>query len=313
DGWAQETFVDPVKAATHADFRFQGEYAGEIRTDEGPVRVGVQVIARGEGRFDLVAYRGGLPGDGWDGKTRIRGKGRRDGEKVESEAEAGEGGSSTIEGGRMTIRAPDGEVVGTIPKVERKSPTLGKEPPRAAHILFDGSSTWRFKDGRKTEDGLLEQGAVTHERFGDGTLHIEFRTPFRPGARGQDRGNSGVYLQGRYEVQVLDSFGLEPKHDDCGGIYEIAAPQVPMCFPPLSWQTYDIEFREARFDSAGQVVEPARMTVWHNGVLVHENVPVERATRAALIGEVKPEPGPLYLQDHGNPVRYRNIWFLPAR
>jgi hypothetical protein len=140
-------------------------------------------------------------------------------------------------------------------------------------------------------------------------LHIEFMLPFMPKAQGQARGNSGVYLQGRYEVQVLDSFGLEGKDNECGGIYEVKAPDANMCYPPLVWQTYDIKFTAARFDAAGKKTANARMTVFHNGTKIHDNVEVPKATRAAPNAE-GPEPGFLHLQDHGCPVRYRNIWIL---
>ena len=119
-------------------------------------------------------------------------------------------------------------------------------------------------------------------------------------------------MQGRYEVQILDSFGLEGKHNECAGIYEVKAPSVNMCFPPLSWQTYDVEFTAPRFDENGKKTSNARMTVRHNGVLVHENVEVPGPTRAAPNKEGS-EPGPIFLQDHGNPIRFRNVWVLEKK
>jgi hypothetical protein len=108
---------------------------------------------------------------------------------------------------------------------------------------------------------------------------------------------------------MLDSFGLEGKNNECGGLYEIRDPDVNMCFPPLQWQTYDIQFSAAKFDENGNKTENARMTVRHNGVVVHEDVEVPRATRAAPLPE-GPAPGFLHLQDHGSPVRFRNIWVV---
>ena len=145
----------------------------------------------------------------------------------------------------------------------------------------------------------------------DHTLHIEFRTPFMPKARGQGRGNSGVYLQGRYECQVLDSFGLEGENNECGGIYTVAEPIVNMCFPPLAWQTYDIDFTAAKYDADGKKIENARVTIKHNGVLIHDNVELRSPPPAT-----SPEgPGPeaCIMQDHGNPVAFRNIWVVEKK
>ena len=130
------------------------------------------------------------------------------------------------------------------------------------------------------------------------------------GKTGQARANSGVYLHGRYEVQVLDSYGLESKYDDCGAIYEIARPVVNACRKPGLWQTYDIVFRAPRLDAEGKMAEAPRLTVLHNGVAVQSNVTVPRPTRAGIAADM-PATGPLMLQDHGNPVRYRNIWIRP--
>ena len=130
-----------------------------------------------------------------------------------------------------------------------------------------------------------------------------------PTARGQARGNSGVYLQGRYEVQVLDSFGLAGEDNECGGIYQVSRPRVNMTLPPLQWQTYDIDFTAARFDSAGEKTANARLTVRHNGVLIHDDLELPGTTGG---GDPEgPEPGALHLQDHWNPVFYRNVWVLP--
>lgn len=292
------------------DFKVQGEYVGEVLDDDGnPVRVGVQVIALGHGKFDAVAYPGGLPGDGWNGREKIRATGEtRDDGATYFESDRGRG---VIREGVLTVLSKDGRKLGELKHIVRKSPTLGQKPPGGAVVLFDGTSAENFINGR-IDNGLLMQGCTSKRKFRDHKLHLEFLLSFMPEARGQARANSGVYLQGRYEVQVLDSFGLEGRSNECGAIYGIKAPDVNMCFPPLSWQTYDVEFTAPRFDENGKKIADARMTVWHNGVLIHKDVVVPRTTTAAPVKE-GPEPGPLYLQDHGNPIRFRNIWVVEKR
>ena len=144
-------------------------------------------------------------------------------------------------------------------------------------------------------------------KFGDHKMHLEFCTPFMPKEKGQARGNSGVYVQSRYEVQVLDSFGLEGKDNECGGIYSINKPKLNMCYPPKTWQTYDIEFKTAKYNG-DKKVENARITVKHNGVTIHDDQELAHDTP----GRHKEGPGPdaLFLQDHGNPVLFRNIWVV---
>jgi hypothetical protein len=140
-------------------------------------------------------------------------------------------------------------------------------------------------------------------------LHLEFQIPFMPDSREQWRGNSGVYIQGRYEVQVLDSFGRPAGDTDCGAVYEAMPPRINMSYPPLQWQTYDIEFRAARFTEDGERVKKARVTVRHNGVVIHDDVAIDGPTgRGDPEG---PDPRPLLLQDHWDPVFYRNVWLLP--
>ena len=203
----------------------------------------------------------------------------------------------------------DSKQVGELKKVERQSPTLGAQPPPSAIVLFDGSTPDHFENGKLIEGNLLgATGCVSKQQFGDHSLHIEFRTPFMPLSRGQARGNSGVYVQGRYEVQVLDSFGLDGKDNECGGIYKASEPAVNMCYPPLAWQTYDIDFTAARFNDAGKKTENARISIKHNGVVIHDKLELKSGTPG-----YKPEgPGKLglFLQNHGNPVAFRNIWVV---
>ena len=235
-----------------------------------------------------------------------------------------------IEGGRFTGTF-HGRKTGSfaMEKVVRLSRTLGAKPPAGAIVLFNGKNfnEWKHTGKKPGADSVqwkptggameVKRGSgsiITRKEFADVKLHLEFRTPFMPDARGQGRGNSGVYLQGRYEVQVLDSYGLEGRDNECGGIYSVAPPLVNMCAPPTQWQTYDITFRAPRFDSTGKKKQDAYMTVIHNGVKIHNNVKVSKATTAAPGGEAG-QRGGIYLQDHGNRVQYRNIWLveLPAK
>ncbi len=299
-------YTDPNHA--DADFVFQGEYVGNLTLPQGDTKYGVQIVALGQGAFRAVGYWGGLPGAGWDGSERRAVEGQR---KDDSVVFATDQVTVTLRDGTVTITGQDGNQIGRLKKTVRRSPTLGKKPPAGALVLFNGTNTDAWEPGRMTPDGLLMEGATSKEKLQDQTVHLEFRLPYQPEDRGQGRGNSGVYLQGRYEVQMLDSFGLEGKDNECGGIYTIKAPDVNMCFPPLSWQTYDIEFTAARYDARGKCTATPKFTVRHNGVLIHDKVqlPTNRSTRAAPV-KPGPEPGPLFLQNHGCPVRYKNIWVL---
>jgi len=304
------TYTDPAKV--DADYAVQGEYVGSIKTDDGEEKLGVQVIALGKGEFAAVSYTGGLPGDGWDRKEppmRIKEHGKRnDNGDVVFDAEQGRG---VIKNGVLTITVAGGKGKGQLKRVQRKSKTLNAKPPRGAVVLFDGKGVDKWKPGKMTGENLLEQGATSIPKFGDHTLHIEFRTPYKPLGRSQGRGNSGVYVQGKYEVQVLDSFGLEGKMNECGGIYSVKDTDFNMCFPPLTWQTYDIDYTAAKYDAAGKLTSSPKMTVRHNGVVIHKDVelPGNRNTTAAPV-KAGPSKGPVYLQNHGNPVRYRNIWVV---
>jgi hypothetical protein len=201
------------------------------------------------------------------------------------------------------------ESFGELKKVERKSKTLGAKPPKDAVVLFDGSNTDEWENAKLVDGKLLgATNTASKKKFGDHSLHIEFRTPFMPEARGQGRGNSGVYVQGRYECQVLDSFGLEGEDNECGGIYSIAKPALNMCYPPLAWQTYDIDFTAARYDESGKKTKNARVTIKHNGVTIHDNLELTHGTPGR--DPEGPGPGAIFLQDHGNPVVFRNIWVV---
>lgn len=230
-----------------------------------------------------------------------------------------QGGPLRLTGGKWRAVSDGGVIqgqsVGMIPmqfslgRVQRESPTLGAPPPEGAIVLFDGTGfdEWERR-GRGSgpilwtleEDGAMMVAPQTHNIqtrrvLRDFDLHIEWRSPYSPGNPHQFYGNSGVFFPGDHEIQVLNSYGSEGLINEAGGVYFIAPPLVNASYPPLSWQTYDVEFR-AETDDA-----PSRITVRHNGVLVQDNLELPRTGA---------REGRLWLQDHHNQVQYRNIWIV---
>lgn len=305
-----KAWTDPeVALREDPDFAVQGEY-----TDGGKdAKIGAQVVALGDGNFDAYLLGGGLPGAGWrrgDSRTLLRGV--REGNVIRFAGDTAEP-SAVIRDGKMVLTGENGKTTELV-RIERTSPTLGAEPPSGAVVLFDGTTADSWEKG-KTENGhLLATGCTSKRMFADYRLHLEFRTPYMPTARGQQRGNSGIYHSGRWETQILDSFGLEGNAGECGGIYSVAKPDLNMCLPPLSWQTYDVEFTAAKFDASGTRTAWPRITVRLNGVIVHKDLELPKDfTPAAPITSALTNPeGPVFLQDHGNPVVFRNIWIVPG-
>ena len=298
--------LDPLQA--DEDYAYQGEFISNA-IDRGIADglTGLHVIALGDGQFDAVCYDGGLPGAGWNRLSdQSKYHGKRDGDHAVLN---GDEGSIEITPDSAVIKNSDGETVDRLRRIHRLSPTLGTRPPYGAVVLFDGQSTDNLDGAKVTDDGLLLAGVTTKMPVQNFRLHLEFRTPYKPKARGQGRGNSGVYIQRRYELQVLDSFGLEGVHNECGGLYRQRQPNVNMCFPPLRWQTYDIYFTAARFDADGKKTDNAKITAYHNGFPIHDGYELKNKTGAGR--KEGPEPLPIYLQDHGNPVTFRNYWIVP--
>lgn len=320
-------WTDAADETLPADYKVQGEYVG---AGSNGTAFGAQIIALGNGAFQAVLLPGGLPGDGWDGKQKIL-------------LDGNSGAFMTAKGDRKYLAGPadqfsatskfppegqkestaelkDGTLKGFIDggqsyelkRVERKSPTLGAKPPEGAIVLFDGTNTNEWTKGRlDSEKGILNTDGgdiLTKRKFNNYTLHIEFMLPYRPDARSQGRGNSGLYHVDHYETQVLDSFGLDGKNNECGGIYTKAEPKVNMCYPPLQWQTYDAEFTNSVAEN-GKKTKNARLTLRHNGVVIHDNLEINGPTGGSR-NEPEGTPGPIKLQGHGNPLQYRNIWIV---
>ena len=308
----KKEWIDPAEAAKVLDYQIQGEYVGDFIEDGEKTKIGLQIIALGDGKFHAVSFTGGLPGAGWkrgDKTEAVEGT-LNDRGQVVFKLEDDEGTAiATIKDGKL-IAAEGDKLIAKLEKVNRQSETIGMKPPKGAAVLFDGTakSAENWTRGQIVLGNLLRHDVESKAKFQDHSLHLEFRTPFMPFARGQGRGNSGMYVHGRYECQILDSFGLEGKNNECGGIYSIAEPIVNMALPPLVWQTYDVDFTAARYDDAGKKIKNARVTIKHNGVVIHDDLELTHGTPGKL--PEGPEPGILYLQGHGNPVVFRNVWVL---
>ncbi len=298
-----QTWTDPATAQREdPDFAIQGEYRNET--------MGAQVVALGGGKFDVYLLEDGLPGAGWEpGKSRLHLKSENN-----HFADAATQTTAKLEYGRLAVTKADG-TQHALTRIERQSPTLNAKPPAGAVVLFDGTSADAWENAKMESSLLWANASTTKQRFGSYTLHLEFRTPYKPHARGQKRGNSGVYHSGRWETQILDSFGLDGRDNECGGIYSISKPRLNMCLPPLDWQTYDVEFTDAKFDETGKRTTWPRITVKLNGVVVHENRELAKdfTTSAPMSTPLSAPEGPIHLQNHGNPVVFRNIWIVPGQ
>ena len=218
--------------------------------------------------------------------------------------------------------------------VIRQSPRVGASAPRGAFVLFDGSGfgQWEVhgKAGPATQvvwehvDDFMRvapmdpetragHSLVTKRAFKDFRLHLEFRLPLMADKSGQARANGGVTFEDAnwYELQILDSYGLEGLDNECGGIYKVAAPAVNMCRPPLMWQTYDVDYHAPRYDEAGNRIQPGRISVNHNGKQIHNNVELPDSEKAEQRRKADPKSvtaGRIILHYHKDPVEYRNIW-----
>lgn len=280
-----------LAAKEFAGFAFIGEY---IKAEQA-----LQVTPS-EGRFYLSIYQGGLPGSGWDGGPVTHEWCELDAMEARLQASA---------------------------KVDRSKSVVGKTPPAGAIVLFDGSNVDQWKNA-KVENGVLKAGAATMRKFQDFTLYLEFQIPLKPEPpiSHPHRGNSGVFAVGAYEVQIADTFGLDPdpkawtdidmlKPVDtwCGSVYGIRAADLNMCLPPLAWQSMEIDFTAARFKD-GAKVSNAMISVIQNGVKVHDNISLPEGTGGGPSGpRDEVAEGPITLQNHGNPNRFRNIWIMPKQ
>ncbi len=321
-------------AAAQEPDRVQGNWDGKFTQKAWKDKpVSAKLIAQGKGGYRAILCW--TSEDGKDLEVPMMGTLEKGALEFETRTEPSPGMGECkialrLDGAEMKGKISGKKAPGpfTMARVEIKPPTLGAKPPEGAVVLMDGTSTaaWMTQgdpnpaspqpiEWELVGDGAMEVrkgNIVSKQSFGDCKMHLEFRTPFMPDKRGQARGNSGVYVFGRYEVQVLDSFGLPKRDNECGGIYKKAVPQVNACLPPTEWQTYDITFHAPKFDASGAKVKNAVINVEQNGIVIHDNVELDGPTPGGVASD-ESATGPLMLQSHGHEdkVQYRNIWIQP--
>ncbi len=301
---------------------YMGEYKGTYYPDAmTTMQASARVVAEGDDVYYRIAIKATPNEENQDGAD-IELHGVRDGSTVYiGERAGGYHWNGQIEKGHLSVRSEYGQHF-ELDKFVRKSPKEGLKPPAGAVVLLpfkEGAepdmSAWTNAQWKALASGAMQVnngGNSTKEQFGDiGQFHLEFNLPLEPNNRGQGRANSGVYFAGEFEVQVLDSFGLVHTSGDCAGLYNRARTRVNACLPPETWQTYDIEFRAPRLNADGSVKENARITVYHNGVKVHDNVEIPYSGDKWK-GKTE-ATGPIHLQDHGHPIQYRNIWLVKGK
>jgi hypothetical protein len=298
---------------------FMGEYAGEFTTptgDRAPAKA--QVVGTGAESYRVLVTAWPKGGEA----MKLELTATADGKKL---LLTGSAGSATWSGQVSDHRlklAGSGAGSGTfdLKYVARKSPTEGAKPPAGATVLLERTegkpslAAWQNKKWQALRGGVMQVGGgdtYTVRKLKSFKMHLEFRLPYEPTASEQGRGNSGVYIHDRYEVQVLDSFGQKHYDGGCGAIYRTFKPKTNESFPPLAWQTYDITFRAAKLGEGGVLVSPPVITVIHNGVVVHQDQEIPQPTGAARKkGHI--ESNFLRLQDHAHSVQYRNVWVVES-
>ncbi len=319
----------------YADEHLMGNYVGEwINPPEKSYydinpKLSAQVINIEEGRYH-VKFMQDLDRRAHlyhEGEARVQGK------RIVYQSDDGWEFFIDEDGMQGTAPVNKNKAGFNLKRVMLESPTVGLKPPEGAIVLFDGSSLheWEHQDGRPNTWHLLPDGVMevnpkrenedadppiggdinSRRSFGSVRAHLEFRYPVEPGKSAQGRGNSGFFFQGPYEVQILNSYGLDGLWNECGALYKLSPPHVNAARPPMQWQTYDVIYHAPKYSVGGELLENPRITVWLNGVLVQNDVELIFATSHSTTGRnVQPpmEPAPIKLQDHSNRLQFRNIW-----
>ncbi len=330
--------------AIGVELKLQGEYVGR----DGETSVGAQVVARGEKSFHALVLEGGLPGDGWDGgRYGLLESGPLSQGRAEFRSLTDEGVSAVLDENGLMLKR--GERQTLLKRVERKSPTLGQQPPAGAIVLFGGAtpSMDAFEERKDIEgltaptmfEGHMLAGAVTKRRFRDYQLHVEFMTGWEPQNIPWRRADAGIYMLSRYEVAIGDSFGFDfdlsgatsphrgrllveentsskfpvAKNNNpprvCGSVFTYPSNVPNSCLPPLVWQTLDIDFTAPRFDSEGKKTSKAVISVKLNGHQTVNRQEVNGPTPHGFKGPETPD-GPIWFEAFGRRVLYRNIWVV---
>jgi hypothetical protein len=325
--------------AEEADL-IQGNWTGDwnLDKDAGGGKQTAKVVALGNGDYlgSFTAYDGSEQ-QNETFKFNIRGTADLDG-NVHFETTIQLGGrlgtfewKAVIKGGKFTGRYTNNKnYTGgfTLKREEKKVESLGMKPLPAAVVLFDGKTFnhWRRLDDEKiaweiVDDAMrinpstklkgeiIKSHLVSKQTFKSAQIHLEYRTPFMPGTRDQDRGQSGLFLNGCYEIQILDSFGVDASDEVAGAIFKRKAPTQNVSLPPREWQALDITYQGPKFGEDGKIKMAGEITVIHNDVMVLDRIRVQEPTDGA-IRKPSTEPSGLILQDAGHSVEFRNIWLV---
>ncbi len=330
--------------AIGVELKLQGEYVGE----DGDKSVGAQVVARSDKAFHALVLEGGLPSDGWDGgRYGVMESGALSDGRAEFRSLTDEGVSADLDESGLTLKRGGRQTL--LKRIERKSPTLGQQPPAGAVVLFGGATPNMdaFEERKDIEgmtaptmfDGHMLAGAVTKRRFKDYQLHVEFMTGWEPQNIPWRRADAGIYMLSRYEVAIGDSFGFDfdlsgatsPQRGKlldekttsskfpaakstnaprvCGSVFTYPSKVPNSCLPPLVWQTLDIDFTAPRFDADGKKTSKAVLSVKLNG---HQTVDKQEVNGPTPHGFKGPETadGPIWFEAFGRRVLYRNIWVV---
>jgi len=278
-------------AALAASTPAEGEYEGD--------GYAAQVFALPDGLFHIVGWRHGLPGVATNAERIADGDGSRTGDEIHFK---GNIWTAILDAGGELNGTDDQGHHWTLQRIERASPTLGAKPPPGAVVLFDGSEPSAWTNGRTDDVHLLRGGTESQQRFESFTLHLEFRLA------GDAPSAGALVIGGYYEIPLRDSFGREPDARSCGAILNRTEPLVNASFPRSQWQTLDIEFTAAAFDTQDRKTKNAVISVSLNGISIHKNQEIAGPTE-----ELTPEtpgPGPVCLRDTGESLRFRNIWVV---